>query len=211
MIYGYARVSTRVQALDGNSLKAQGKELKKNGCEKIFYESYTGTVLHRPKLDELLNTIVEGDTIVCCKLDRLARNTKEGIQIIDIITKGKGCKLWILNMGVFDNTAMGKLMRTMMLAFAEYERDMIVQRTQEGKAMARKLDEGYKEGRPYSGEVDKGVILTEFRRHIYEGKSVSQICRELGFTRQTWYNRLKQYNIGQWDYEHGEWKRGTLT
>ena len=177
MIYGYARVSTKGQAKDGNSLEYQTKLLKENGAEIIFEESYTGTKKSRPKLDELLSSLREGDTVVVCKLDRIARSVRDGLDIIDEIVN-KGCGLNILNMGKFDDSASGKLMRTIFLAFSEFEREMIVQRTQEGKEIARQRED-YKEGRP---KIDDEIIAK-----IQKGVSY----QELGISRATWYNYRK--------------------
>lgn len=146
MIYGYARVSTRKQVKEGNSLEDQENILKANGAEIVYKEGYTGTKKDRPELIKLLKEVKDGDTIVVTKLDRVARNTAQGIELInDLIAMG--VKVNILNMGVMDNTPTGKLIRTIMLAFAEFERDMIVERTQEGKAIASEK-EGFKDGRP---------------------------------------------------------------
>ncbi len=83
MIYGYARVSTKGQAKDGNSLEAQEAELKKGGGEKIYTDAYTGTQTHRPELDKLIGVLQDGDTIVVTKLDRIARSLRQGIDLID--------------------------------------------------------------------------------------------------------------------------------
>lgn len=146
MIYGYARVSTRGQLKDGNSIEAQEQALREHGAEKIFSDAYTGTKSHRPKLDELMNVMQAGDTVVVTKLDRIARSATQGIELIQSFLD-KGVTVYVLNMGLMDNTSTGKLIRNIMLAFAEFERDMIVERTQEGKAIARQRAD-YREGRP---------------------------------------------------------------
>ncbi|SFB15433.1 Site-specific DNA recombinase [Acetitomaculum ruminis DSM 5522] len=146
MVYGYARVSTRGQARDGNSPEHQKEELTSAGAIKIFCESFTGTEKHRPELDKLLSRLKKGDTVIVSKIDRIARNTKDGIEIIDTITD-KGCRLHILNMGMFDNTPTGRLMKNIMLAFAQWERDQIIERTQSGREIA-KLRSDYQNGRP---------------------------------------------------------------
>ena len=188
MIYGYARVSTKGQDRYGNSREVQEQALREAGAEKVFYDSYTGTKKHRPALDELLAVLSEGDSVVVTKLDRIARNTRDGIDIIDTIL-GKGCAVRILNMGMFDNTPTGKLMRTMMLAFAEFERDMIVQRTAEGKAVARQRED-YQEGRPRL-KVDFAKIFAEEKR----GVSVSEICDTHGISRTSYYRYKKEYGV----------------
>lgn len=154
MIYGYARVSTKGQSRDGNGLEAQTEELRSHGCEEIVTDAYTGTKVNRPGLDMLMAKLTSGDTVVVTKLDRIARSTKGGIEIIDAII-GKGAGMEILNMGKFDDSPVGKLMRTMMLGFAEFERDMIVQRTSEGKEIARQRAD-YREGRPEKYWEDEG-------------------------------------------------------
>ena len=84
-----------------------------------------------------MDQMQDGDTIIITKLDRIARNLKHGIELIDALND-RGIKVNVLNMGVMDNTPTGRLIRNIMLSLAEWERDMIIQRTQEGKQIARK-------------------------------------------------------------------------
>jgi len=98
MIYGYARVSTNGQARDGNSLEAQERILREKGVDRIFQESYTGTKKSRPKLDELLDQIQNGDTLIVTKLDRIARSTRDGLDIIDTLL-AKGVNIVVNNPG----------------------------------------------------------------------------------------------------------------
>lgn len=98
MKYGYARVSTIAQ-----DLTVQIEELKKEGCEVIFEEKFTGTKKDRPQFKKLLAELQEGDTLVVTKLDRLARNTKEGIEIIEGLFE-KGVKVHVLNVDLLENT-----------------------------------------------------------------------------------------------------------
>jgi DNA invertase Pin-like site-specific DNA recombinase len=185
MIYGYARVSTKRQAKDGNSLEAQEKQLRDNGASTIYYESFTGTKKNRPELDKLMEVLEEGDTVVVTKLDRIARSTRDGLDIIEELL-AKGVSINILNMGKFDNSPSGKLMRTIFLAFAEFERDMIVQRTSEGKEMC-KNDPDWKDGR-------KQVETPDFEKFLKKQKdgemTVDECCKALGISRRTWYNRV---------------------
>ena len=146
MIYGYARVSTKGQAHDGNSLESQTELLKDNGAEKIYQDSFTGTKTDRPAFTELLNELKAGDTLVVTKLDRFARSMTQGSELVNELIE-RGIKVNILNIGIMDNTPASKLIRNIFFSFAEFERDMIVERTQEGKAIA-KQKEGFKEGRP---------------------------------------------------------------
>lgn len=190
MIYGYARVSTKGQAKDGNSLEAQEKILLDNGAEKIFYESFTGTKKHRPELDKLMGIIQEGDTLIVSKLDRIARSTRDGLDIIEELIE-KGVSMNIINMGKFDNSPSGKLMRTMFLAFAEFERDMIVQRTSEGKAIAKERDD-FKEGRPKKQTPDFEKYLQKQKDGVM---TVSECCEAMGISRSLWYKKLSEQAV----------------
>lgn len=145
-IIGYCRVSSRGQ-LDNNSLEQQQNEIVEKYSNAIIYkEQFTGTTTDRPILNELLLEINKGDTLVVTKLDRLARNTVEGIDIVQKLFD-KGVSVHVLNIGLLENTTMGKFFLTTLLAVAEMERNTIIERTQNGKAIA-KTKEGYKEGRP---------------------------------------------------------------
>ena len=188
MKYGYERVSTKGQAKDGNSLEAQEKQLIENGAEVIFRESFTGTKKHRPELDKLMSVLQEGDTLIVTKLDRIARSTVHGINIIEELL-AKGVTIHILNMGKFDTSPAGKLMRTIFFAFAEFERDMIVERTSEGKSICRENNPDWREGR-------KVVEIPDFEKFLEKQKrgeiSVKDCCEALHISRSTWYNRLSE-------------------
>lgn len=187
MIYGYARVSTVGQARDGNSLEAQEQALKSAGAEKIYCDNFTGTKAHRPELDKLLTEIRDGDTLIVVKLDRIARSARHGIDIIDKLL-ARDITVNVLNMGVMNNTPTGRLIRTVFFAFAEFERDMIVERTKEGKSIARMKD-GYAEGRP-----KKDILEFEYYYRLVKNNemTVANCCRELGISRATWYNRVRE-------------------
>lgn len=136
MKYGYARVSTIAQGKTGNSLHEQETQLKSAGAELIVSDIYTGAQMNRPNLTKLLADLAPGDTLIVTKLDRFARTATDGGRIVQDLHQ-RGVIIQILNMGIVDNTPMGRLMVSMLLAFAEFERDMIVERTQSGKAAAR--------------------------------------------------------------------------
>lgn len=145
-IYGYCRVSSKGQ-LDNNSLEQQEEEiLNKYSNAEIFKEQFTGTTTDRPIFNNVLEHLKENDTLVVTKLDRLARNTEEGIHLVQELFD-KGVSVHVLNVGLLENTTMGKFFLTTLLAVAEMERNTIIERTQTGKAIAR-TKEGYKEGRP---------------------------------------------------------------
>lgn len=179
MIYGYARVSTQMQAKDGNSLEAQEQLLRKNGAEEIYADAFTGTKTHRPELARLLDELQAGDTLVVTKLDRIARSASQGIELIQSLLD-REITVHVLNMGLLDNTPTGKLIRTIMLAFAEFELDMIVERTQEGKAIARKQPD-YREGRPrlYGRKQIKHAL------ELLEDHSYKQVTGMTGISKST--------------------------
>jgi len=188
MIYGYARVSTKGQARDGNSLEEQTAQLKARGAEVIYADSFTGTKVHRPELDKLLTLIQSGDTLVVTKLDRVARSTIGGIELITDLRK-RGVTVDIINMGVLNDTPTGNLMMHIMLAFAEYERDMIVQRTSEGKAIARQRAD-YREGRKPKA-VDAESFNQCRQRVSARVATVTECCKELGISRTKWYSMVR--------------------
>lgn len=141
MIYGYARVSTAGQDLEG-----QMQQLRAAGCTEIYSEKFTGTTKDRPQFKAVLDAVQTGDTLIVTKLDRFARSAEDAIHIIKELHQNGVC-VHILNMGMVDNTATGKLLLTILAGFAEFERDMIVERLSEGKAIA-KQNADYREGRP---------------------------------------------------------------
>jgi DNA invertase Pin-like site-specific DNA recombinase len=146
MLYGYARVSTKGQAKDGNSIEMQEKALREAGVTEIYTDAFTGTKTDRPEFSKLITKIKKGDTLTVTKLDRFARSMSEGSKLVSELID-RGVRVYILNIGVMDNTPSSKLIRNIFFAFAEFERDMIVERTQEGKAIA-KQNSDFKEGRP---------------------------------------------------------------
>lgn len=186
MIYGYARVSTKSQAKDGNSLEAQNNALLSAGCEKIFSDTYTGTQSHRPELDKLLNELQMGDKLVITKLDRIARSVLQGIELIDSLIE-KGITVHVLNMGLMDDSPTGRLIRNVMLCFAEFERDMILQRTKEGKEIAR-TNKNFKEGRPKKYSQEQIDHALELLKGSY---SYSQVTKLTGISKSTLIRAMK--------------------
>ena len=187
MIYGYARVSTRQQGKDGNSLEAQEKALREAGAAEIYRDVFTGTKTDRPAFDELLNKMTVGDTLIVTKLDRFARSIGQGSELVsDLINRG--IKVNILNLGVMDNTPASKLIRNIFLAFAEFERDMIVERTQEGKAVA-KQNPNFREGRPPKYTKDQ----IEHALELLENESYTQVEKKTGISRSTLIRAKRRY------------------
>ena len=176
MIYGYARVSTKTQAKDGNSLEAQENALR---AAEVYADAFTGTKTCRPELDKLLAVMCPGDTLKVTKLDRIARSATQDIELIQSLLD-KGITVHVLNMGMMDNTPTGKLVRNVMLAFAEFERDMIVERTGEGKAIARQ-NPGFKEGRP----PKYGRAQLNHAMELLENYSYREVSEMTGISKST--------------------------
>ncbi|MBR0185252.1 MAG: recombinase family protein [Synergistaceae bacterium] len=179
MLYGYARVSTYGQARDGNSLDFQIQALRNAGAIQIFSDVFSGSKNYRPQLDHLLNIIQTGDTIIITKLDRIARSLVHGIQLLEYLSN-KGVIIDVLNMGIIDDSPTGKLIRNIMLAFSEFERDMIIQRTQEGKAVARQ-NPNFHDGRP------KKFSRTQIKHalELLQTHSYQQVADMTGISRAT--------------------------
>lgn len=189
MVYGYARVSTKTQAKDGNSLEAQENTLRVAGATEIYADAFTGTKSHRPELDKLLEVMQSGDTLKVTKLDRIARSATQGIELIQSLLD-RDINVHVLNMGMMDNTPTGKLVRNVMLAFAEFERDMIVERTGEGKAIARQ-NPYFKEGRPPKyGKAQLNHAIGLLEKHSY--KEVSEMT---GISKSTLLRAKKKQEL----------------
>ena len=185
MIYGYARVSTKGQAKDGNSLEAQHAALKAAGAERVYVDSFTGTKMDRPHFSELIEVLKPGDTLIVTKLDRFARSISQASDLItDLIDKG--ITINVLNLGILSNDSVSTLLRNVLLSFAQFERDMIVQRTQEGKAIARQHPD-YREGRPKKfkpAQVDHALEL--LKDHSYK-----QVSAMTGISESTLLRRKR--------------------
>lgn len=152
MVIGYCRVSTRGQKADGNSLEAQREAiLAKYPDAEIREECYTGSTTDRPIFSQVIKDLGENDLLVVAKLDRLARNTVEGIQVVKELFEKKSA-VHVLNVGLLEDTPMGQFFLTTLLAVAELERTQIIERTQTGKAVAKEnakaRGEVFREGRP---------------------------------------------------------------
>ena len=205
MIYGYCRVSTKKQ-LDGNSLEQQKQEiLSKYDNALITQEQYTGAKADRPLFTELLNKLQSGDMLVVTKLDRLARNTVEGIQIVQSLFD-KGVSVHVLNVGLLENTSMGKFFLTTLLAVAEMERSMILERTTAGKEVA-KQDPNFKDGRPKKFKREQRKHAIDLLNEFYiddNGESkkkytVQQVSERTGMSVATLHRLNREYKASQLD------------
>ncbi|WP_312355269.1 recombinase family protein [Aminipila sp.] len=159
MIYGYASVSVRGQ-FEANSIEEQTKLIKQRyPSAEIIIEKYDDPK-SRPILRECVSNMYGGDTLVVSKLDRLCGTIKDGIMFIEDAL-GKNIRINIINMGMIDGTHTGRMILNIMNAFAEFDKAMIIERTQVGKAIA-KTKEGFKEGRPKkfsNAEIDEALAL----------------------------------------------------
>lgn len=189
MIYGYCRVSTKSQAAHGNSLEDQRQRLLSEGATTIVEEQFTGSTMNRPQLEKLLPKLKPNDTLMVTKLDRLARNVEDGIKVIRQLIESD-VKVHVLNVGLLDNTPMGKFFITTLLAVAELERSMIIERMQEGKSIAR-TKEGFREGRP---PIDSDRKKHAAEMILQQKMSYKEVEKLTGLSKSTLIRAVKYYS-----------------
>ena len=175
-IFGYARVSTEQQNLD-----RQLDALRRYRCDVIYNEKMTGTKRDRPKLTKLLDRMTEGDTVVIESLSRLGRSTKDLTELF----QNKGVHLVSLKEAINTGTSTGKLLFTLMSAIAQFERDVIADRTREGLKSTRAR--GRTGGRPKTNpdSVKKAVKLYKTQQY-----SIKEIEELTGVKKSTLYRNL---------------------
>jgi DNA invertase Pin-like site-specific DNA recombinase len=180
MLIGYARVST-----EGQELNRQLDMLNQYGVERIYQEKMTGTKADRPELTRMKEALRSGDTVVIESLSRLGRSTKDLLTIIDEWEK-QGVQVVSLKERIDTSTPTGKLLLTVLSAISQFERDITVQRTNEGLQAARAR--GRNGGRPKADQkaVEKAVKLYEAQTHSI--KEITEIC---GISQATLYRALK--------------------
>jgi DNA invertase Pin-like site-specific DNA recombinase len=177
MYIGYARVSTEDQNLD-----IQLQKLKEAGCRRIFQEKASGARRERPELAKMLEHLREGDTIAVWKLDRLARSTRDLLEISDTITQA-GAGLKSLSEPWADTTsAAGRMVLTVFAGLAEFERALIRERTGMGRIAA--LKRGVRFGRPSRLSPDQALLA---KRLLDEGKSAKEVAKTFGVHKTTIY------------------------
>lgn len=178
---GYARVSTVEQNAD-----LQTRALKEAGCLKVYTDhGVSGTKARRPQLDKLLEHARAGDELVVWKLDRLGRNTRQLLDLIDHL-ESQGIHFRSLTEGIATTGPMGKAMLTVMSAFAQLERDQLAERTKAGMAAA--AARGRKGGRPaVTPETEKVRQAGQYR---HAGLTPPEIAKLLGVSRATVYRYL---------------------
>ena len=180
-IFGYARVSTEQQNLD-----RQLDSLKNYGCDIIFNEKMSGTKRNRPELTKMIDRMVEGDTVVIESLSRLGRSTKDLIELTELFQR-KRVHLISLKEQIDTSTSTGKLLFTLMSALAQFERDVIADRTKEGLKAARAR--GRTGGRPRTNAeaVRKAVKLYNTGQY-----SIKEIEDLTGVKKSTLYRNLSK-------------------
>jgi len=181
MLIGYARVST----IDQNA-NLQEDALKKAGCERIYSDRISGTVSERPGLSQAKEVLRRGDTLVVWRLDRLGRSLKDLIEWISYLDK-EGIALYSLQESIDTSTSTGKLVFHIFGALAEFERNLIKERTQAGLSAARAR--GRIGGRPRTLDDDKKQLAIR----LYKEKQlpVKKICEMMGISKPTLYSYLK--------------------
>ncbi len=183
MKIGYARVSTLDQHLD-----LQLRALKKAGCTKIWREKVSGFSRQRPELQRLLDQLRTGDTVVVWKLDRIARSTRHLLEIMDTIRE-TGARFRSLSEPWADTTTnAGKMMMTIFAGIAEFERELIQERTTAGRLAAQQR--GVRFGRPRKLNGDQEKLA---RRLVAEGKGVPEIAHTFNVHPSTIY-RLSAFD-----------------
>ena len=195
MKYGYGRVSTQVQAL------ARQEDLfNRVGIDERyrFMEKMTGTKTNRPQLDRLLDEVREGDTVYIESLSRLGRSTKDLLFLIDYL-ESKYVTLVSDKENIDTSTPAGKMLTTIMCALAEFERDLIVERTKEGLEAARAR--GRKGGRKPKSEKDIKIALS-----MYDSKefSISEICKRCNLSQGTLYKAINERKNSILNYDKSE-------
>jgi len=166
-IIGYARVST-----EGQELTAQLEQLNSAGVDKIFKEKASGVKQDRPQLAAMLDHLREGDTVIVCKLDRIARSTKHLLEIVETLEARK-VSFKVLNINLDTSTPTGKLMLSMLASIAQFEREMMLERQREGIRLAK--DAGHYQGRKATARAlsDKALEL------LAQGKTKQAVADEL--------------------------------
>lgn len=195
MKIGYARVSTQDQ-----NFQLQEDALNKSGCEIIFTETASGAKADRPELDKLIRQLRKGDIVIVYKLDRLGRSLKHLLEIVDLFNK-KEVGLQSISDSIDTTTPQGRLFFNISASFAEFEKDLIRERTKAGLEAARARGRKGGRRRGMSKEAEQKAILAE--TYYREGKmSVIEISKEVGISKMTLYKYLRYRNVPISAYTH---------
>ncbi|NRA87026.1 MAG: recombinase family protein [Rhizobiales bacterium] len=194
MIFGYTRVSTSDQKPD-----LQLDQLKKEGCDEIFQEVASGVKKDRPVLEMLIHKVRAGDVIIVWKLDRLGRSLRHLVDLINILME-KGVGLKSLQDPIDTTNAQGRLVFNIFASLAEFERDLIIERTQAGLTAAR--IRGRTGGRPKGlNEVATKKAIAAAALYIQGDLSVMEIADNLNISKATLYSYLRHQNVKVGSYK----------
>jgi DNA invertase Pin-like site-specific DNA recombinase len=182
MLVGYERVSS-----EGQELALQTDALKAAGCGNIFSDVASGATTQRPGLIEALSYVRKGDTLVVWRLDRLGRSLKHLIEAVSNLEE-KGVGFRSLQEAIDTTTSGGRLIFQIFGALAEFERNLILERTQAGLTAARAR--GRKGGRPKIFTDQKIMMAKELI--VNKNNSVSEICKTLSMSKASFYRLIKQ-------------------
>lgn len=178
-IIGYARVST-----EGQELTVQLEQLNDAGVDKVFKEKASGVKQNRPQLATMLDHLREGDTVVICKLDRIARSTRHLLEIVETLDK-KQVSFKVLNINLDTATSTGRLMLSMLAAIGQFEREMMLERQREGIRIAKEAG-AYKGRKPTAKNQ-----ATRVMELISLGKTKQAVADEIGIGVASVYRILK--------------------
>lgn len=181
MLIGYARVSTRDQE---GSLEGQRAALETEGCERVFEDRLSGARADRPGLREAMDYARTDDVLVVARLDRLGRSLPDALRTVQELTE-RGIGLKALDVELDTSTAAGRLMLKMLLVLADWERDLLRERTREGVARARAAGK-----RPGPRPKLSDEQISAVRAAVAGGETVSAVARSFGVSRQTIYKAL---------------------
>jgi len=188
MIFGYTRVSTSSQNSD-----LQADKLRAEGCDEIFYETASGVKSERPVLLELLDKVRAGDVIVVWKLDRLGRSLRHLVELVNLLIE-KEVGLKSLQDPIDTTHAQGRLIFNIFASLAEFERDLIIERTHAGLDAARAR--GKQGGRPKGlSEAAKRKAVAAEAIYVKGDLSVNEIALNLGISKATLYNYLRHQGV----------------
>lgn len=179
--HGYARVSTAEQNVD-----LQVRALEEAGCARIWTDHASGAMTSRPQLDALLDTLLPGDVLVVWRLDRLGRSMGHLVSTIDSLAE-RGVGFVSLTEGIDTTTASGRLILGIFASLAEFERQLIRERTIAGLAAAR--ERGSRPGRPSAVTPEK---VQAARALLDQGSTVTDAARAVGLSRPTLYRALER-------------------
>jgi DNA invertase Pin-like site-specific DNA recombinase len=184
-LIGYARVSTEDQHLE-----MQLAQLREAGAERIYQEKISGVRTDRPELMALLDYVRDGDIVICCKLDRIARSTRHLLEVVEVLEK-KGVAFRVLNINLDTSTPTGKLMLSMLAAIGQFEREMMLERQREGIILAKKA--GAYKGRKPTARAKSELVLNL----LDQGKTKEAVAKEIGIGIASVYRIQKQHRTGQ--------------